>query len=77
VQGIDDLLNRGIPVPEVEVEDVDVVRLEVLQGEVDGVAERLGTVARVGGTGDRVRGEMEVVGVLQKVSVGEYEVDMV
>ena len=69
VESIDDLLNGGIPVPEVEVEDVDVVGLEVLQGGVDRVTEGLGAVARVGGAGDGVGSEVEVIGVLGRVVV--------
>ena len=76
VESIDDLLDGGIPVPEVEVEDVDVVGLEVLQGRVYGVTQGLGAVAGVGRARDGVGGEVKVVGVLSKVVLGEYEMDI-
>lgn len=64
MERIDDLLDAGIPVVEVEVEDVDVVGAEVLERAVDSVPQGLGAVSRVGGAGDGVGGEVEVVRVL-------------
>jgi hypothetical protein len=64
VEGVHDFFDGGVPVPVVEVVDVDVVGAQVFQAGVDGVAEGLGAVTSMGSTGDGVVGEVVVVAVL-------------
>ena len=75
MEGVDDLLDGGIPLPEVEVEGIDIVGLEVLQRRVDRVTEGLGAVARVGGASDGIGGEVEVVGVLKGVGMSVRRIE--
>jgi hypothetical protein len=55
VEGVHHLVDGGVPIPPVEVEDVDVVSTEILETPLDGRLQSLGAVTGVRSSFDRVR----------------------
>ena len=69
IQAVHDLLHATGVVPPVDVEDVDVVRAELLEGVVDGVVHRLEVVADVAALDGDPRTGFVVRRVLVKRSI--------
>jgi hypothetical protein len=67
MQGVHDLFYTGLPVPPMDVENVDVAGSQVLQARFNGVSEALRAVARVGGTAYRMSRKEMVAGILRSM----------
>ena len=66
VEAVDDLLDAGIVIPPVNVQNVDVVRTQLLQGRLHGDVERLHIVTREAGVLlDVLSTALEVAGILR------------
>ena len=64
VKGVHHLVDGGVPIPPVEVEDVDVVSAEIFEAGLDGRLQSLGAITSKRGPFDGVRLEPSVGGEL-------------